>query len=148
VASAIGPGFASHNSLNKSARGLCRVKAQSSSFAPQVERCEPPLTSRFVIPCCPQLSPGAAELRPQRGPPRLNCRSDYAALLIHSRTRVRYAGPAGTWHDLDLGRPIAAPLEQCAELLGVDLATVGELAAKGGAVPPRRRHQDLEPDAA
>ena len=35
----------------------------------------------------------------------------------------------GTWYDLDVGRPIAAPLEQCAELLGVDLATVGELAA-------------------
>jgi hypothetical protein len=31
---------------------------------------------------------------------------------------------------LDLGRPIAAPLEQCAQLLGVDLATVHELAAK------------------
>jgi hypothetical protein len=36
----------------------------------------------------------------------------------------------GTWHDLDLGRPIAAPLERCSELLGVDLATVRELAAK------------------
>jgi hypothetical protein len=36
----------------------------------------------------------------------------------------------GTWHDLDLGRPIAAPLGRCAELLGVDLATVRELAAK------------------
>ena len=35
----------------------------------------------------------------------------------------------GTWHDADLGRPIAAPLERCAELLGVDLATVCELAA-------------------
>jgi hypothetical protein len=35
----------------------------------------------------------------------------------------------GTWHDLDLGRPIAAPLERCAELLGVDLAVVCELAA-------------------
>jgi hypothetical protein len=35
----------------------------------------------------------------------------------------------GTWHDPDEGRPIAAPLEQCAELLGVDLATVHELAA-------------------
>jgi hypothetical protein len=32
-----------------------------------------------------------------------------------------------TWHNLEVGRPIAAPLEQCAELLGVDLATVGEL---------------------
>jgi hypothetical protein len=35
----------------------------------------------------------------------------------------------GNWHDPDLGRPIAAPLERCAELLGVDLATVRELAA-------------------
>jgi len=35
----------------------------------------------------------------------------------------------GTWHDLDVGRPIAAPLERCAELLGVDLATICELAA-------------------
>jgi hypothetical protein len=35
----------------------------------------------------------------------------------------------GTWHDPDLGRPIAAPLQQCAELLGVDLATVREAAA-------------------
>jgi hypothetical protein len=36
----------------------------------------------------------------------------------------------GTWHDADLGRPIAAPLERCAELLGVDLATIREAAAK------------------
>jgi hypothetical protein len=35
----------------------------------------------------------------------------------------------GTWHDPELGRPIAAPLERCAELLGVDLATIRELAA-------------------
>lgn len=35
----------------------------------------------------------------------------------------------GTWHDLYLGRPIAAPLERCAELLGVDLAMVYEVAA-------------------
>jgi hypothetical protein len=35
----------------------------------------------------------------------------------------------GTSHDLNLGRPIAAPLERCAELLGVDLATIHELAA-------------------
>jgi hypothetical protein len=38
--------------------------------------------------------------------------------------------PAATWHDPDLGRPIAAPLERCAELLGVDLATIQEAAAK------------------
>ncbi|HEY5987383.1 MAG TPA: hypothetical protein VIV12_13570 [Streptosporangiaceae bacterium] len=35
-----------------------------------------------------------------------------------------------TWEgrDPDLGRPIAAPLEQCADLLGVDLATIREVA--------------------
>jgi hypothetical protein len=49
-------------------------------------------------------------------------------------------GSVGTWHDPDLGRPIAAPLERCAELLGVDLATVRELAAEVEPVPPRRRH--------
>jgi len=42
----------------------------------------------------------------------------------------------GTWHDPDLGRPIAVPLERCAELLGVDLATIGEAAAN---VEPYRR---------
>jgi hypothetical protein len=34
----------------------------------------------------------------------------------------------GTWHDPDLGRPIAAPLERCAELLGVDLVTIQDAA--------------------
>jgi hypothetical protein len=28
----------------------------------------------------------------------------------------------GTWHDPDLGRPIAAPLERCAELLALNAA--------------------------
>jgi hypothetical protein len=36
----------------------------------------------------------------------------------------------GTWQDPELGRPIAAPLEQCAQLLGVDLATVRKLATR------------------
>jgi hypothetical protein len=40
------------------------------------------------------------------------------------------SAPVGTWQDPDLSRPIAAPLERCAELLGVDLATVREVAAK------------------
>jgi hypothetical protein len=42
----------------------------------------------------------------------------------------------GTWHDPDVGRPIAAPLERCTELLGVDLATIQEAAAN---VEPYRR---------
>ena len=33
-------------------------------------------------------------------------------------------------HDPTLTRPIAAPLERCAELLGVDLASLSEAAAK------------------
>ena len=40
-----------------------------------------------------------------------------------------YPAAVGTWHDPEAGRPIAAPLERCAELLGVDLATVCKLAA-------------------
>ena len=35
----------------------------------------------------------------------------------------------GTWHDPALGRPIAAPLQQCAKLFGVDLATIQKAAA-------------------
>jgi hypothetical protein len=35
----------------------------------------------------------------------------------------------GTWHDLDVGRPIAAPLVRCAELLGVDPAAIRGAAA-------------------
>ena len=51
-------------------------------------------------------------------------------MWIGSRTCVRYARSVGTWHDLGLGRPIAAPLERCAELLGVDLARLSEAVAK------------------
>lgn len=35
----------------------------------------------------------------------------------------------GNWHDRELGRPIAVPLARCADLLGVDLPIVRELAA-------------------
>ena len=37
--------------------------------------------------------------------------------------------PAWEAHDPTLTRPIAAPLEQCAELLGVDLDAIREAAA-------------------
>jgi hypothetical protein len=42
-----------------------------------------------------------------------------------------YATAMRAWEarDPDFGRPIAAPLEQCAKLLDVDLATVCEAAA-------------------
>jgi hypothetical protein len=35
----------------------------------------------------------------------------------------------GIWQDPGLGRPIAAPLERCAELLGVDPAAIRAAAA-------------------
>lgn len=38
-----------------------------------------------------------------------------------------YPAAVGTWHD-PVDRPVAAPLERCAELLGVDLATICEAA--------------------
>ena len=99
---------------------------------------KPPLTSMFVVSCCPLLSPRyrrvAAPARPTQAPSG-PVGSGYAALLIYPRTCVRYAGPVGTWHDPDLGRPIAAPLQQCAELLGVDLDTIRELAANGESLP-------------
>jgi hypothetical protein len=43
--------------------------------------------------------------------------------------------------DADFNRPIAAPLERCAELLGVDLATVREFAAS---IEPYRRSDGTE----
>ena len=45
------------------------------------------------------------------------------------RTAVRYPGSVGTWYDPGLGRPIAAPLDRCAVLLGVDLASLRKAAA-------------------
>jgi hypothetical protein len=71
---------------------------------------------------------GSAELPTPARPTQ--ALSDYAAFPIPARTCVRYAGSVETWHDLDVGRPLAAPLEQCAQLLDVDLVTVRELAAK------------------
>jgi hypothetical protein len=60
----------------------------------------------------------------------------------------------GTWHDADPGRPIAAPLERCAELLGVDLATVRKPAgqhralrrAEVGNLPRSTRHHGRVPE--
>jgi hypothetical protein len=41
-----------------------------------------------------------------------------------------HACGGGTWQDPEVGRPIAAPLGQCAALRGVDLATARRLAAR------------------
>ena len=65
--------------------------------------------------------------RGRKTQPRGSCRRWSAASLLEHA--FGYPTAVGTWHEADLGRPIAAPLERCAELLGVDLATVRELAA-------------------
>ncbi len=70
--------------------------------------------------------------------------------MLNLEYAFEYARVVRTWErdDPDLTRPIAAPLDRCAELLGVDLATVRELAAN---VEPNLRadgRQGVEPDAA
>jgi hypothetical protein len=69
----------------------------------------------------PQLPPAKSHLRAGD--------VSHGGLRLDPRTGVRYAAVVGTWHDSDLGRPIAAPLARCAELLDVELATIRGLAA-------------------
>jgi len=88
---------------------------------------KPLLTSSPAVLCCPQVPPSCGPSAAHPGCER----------------------PRRTKHP-DLGQPIAAPLERCAELLGVDLATIREAAANvepyvradgtricGGSVPRR-----------
>ena len=94
---------------------FCRVKAHSSGFAAQVDRSEPPLTSSFVILCCPLLSPRvrrvAAPARPTQalsGP--LGLRSVPGPL---SNGRLRRSGPPRQDRS---GRPgTARPMQPRAE---------------------------------
>ena len=57
--------------LRQPSSDLCRVEARSRGFASQLNRCERPLASTFVVPCCPLLSiavAGSASPRPRCGP--------------------------------------------------------------------------------
>jgi hypothetical protein len=80
----------------------------------------------------------AAALCPQCAPPAVRSRSVAVPIDLERQfdSLVRW-----DLHDPDLGRPIAAPLERCAELLCVDLATVRELAAD---IEPYRRSDGIE----
>jgi hypothetical protein len=149
VASAIGPGFPSHNALKESAHGLCRVKAHSSGFAAQVNRCERPLTSRFVIPCCPLLSPRfrrvAAPARPTQA---LSCPVGLRRVPDPFSNLCSIA-----WFGGDLARPGRGPADRgtAGAMRGAAWRRPGN-DSRGGrqrrALPPRGRHQDLEPHAA
>jgi hypothetical protein len=100
-------------------------KASPTVKTPQ--RRPPGSSYSAVLYCPPRVRSVAAPARPTHA---VSGPVDYAAFPIHPRTCVRYSGSVGNWHDPDLGRPIAAPLERCAELLGVNLTTVREAAAK------------------
>jgi hypothetical protein len=97
--------------------GLCCVKAHSSGFPAQVHRSDRPLTCSSLsptVPYCPLLSPGSAELRPQRGPQALigpvglrsvaDPRSNLHPRHLHERTagdgkvRRRCGRRAHFWH--------------------------------------------------
>jgi hypothetical protein len=89
--------------------------------------------------CCPaapdhwdhSLNRPAASSLPREGEgAATDPSSRVSSIPIRSPSMCSLACAVGTWQDPDLGRPIAAPLERCAELLGIDLATVRELAAK------------------
>jgi hypothetical protein len=129
--------------------GRRRVKAHSSGFVAQFIAANRPLTSRFAIPSCLLLSPRfrrvAAPARPTQalsGPVGLRSVPDPLSNLCSIR-----------WSSGHLARPGRGP---------ADRSTAG--AVRGAArhrprhrpravcqrraVPPRRRHQDLEPHAA
>ena len=108
------------------------MKAQSRDFDAQVNGCE---TAADLYVCClllsfavpqvpPSCGPSAAHTGCERPHHRATQRSRFSPELVFD-TLFR----VGTWHDPDLGRPIAAPLKRCAELLGVDLATIRAAAA-------------------
>jgi hypothetical protein len=93
----------------------CRADKVRADWAYGHRRCRTYLSRR-----------GISQIRLRSGPSRRGTQDSRFRL----RTCVRYAALVGTWHDPDLGRPLAASLERCAELLGVDLAAIWEAAAK------------------
>jgi hypothetical protein len=128
---------------------FCRVKAQSSGFAAQVNGCKPLLTSIFVVPCCPSLSPRvrrvAAPARPTQalsGPVGLGSVPDSLSNLC-----------SVIWPGGDLARPRLGPADRGAAraVRGAARRRPGHRPQAGRqrrALPPRRRHQHLEPHAA
>jgi len=89
---------------------------QGNPLVPRAARLEGALTG---VDCCPDAACLVSFLCERHEPHR----------AMNFEHLFEYPAAVGTWHDPELGRPIAAPLERCAELLGVDLATVRELAA-------------------
>ena len=98
-------------------------------FASQVNGCEPAadlwgLLSPAVR-CCPQAPPVPGLSAAQTG---VSAHRGVSSIPASDSNSCSIPWFGGDLDDPALGRPIAAPLAQCAELLGVDLATVRELA--------------------
>jgi len=92
---------------------------------------------------------GVGPLSIYRRPPVDTRRLLPRRLHLTSSSNMRSDTPAavGTWHDPDLGRPIAAPLEWCAELLGVDWPPSASWPPTSSRTSARTA-QDLEPNSA
>ena len=134
--------------LTGSTLWFCCVKAQSSSFAPQAKRSEPPLTSRFVVPCCPLAVPQVPlSCGPSATPQALSGSSSYASLPTRFSNLCSIA-----WFGGDLARPGLGSADRGAAgaVRGAARRRPGHCprtGRQGRTVPPRRRHQDLELDA-
>jgi hypothetical protein len=89
--------------------------------------------------------PGAAELPPRRGPPR-PCRTTQASRSMLELVFDMLArwGPGTTWTWAGRSRPRWSSARSCSAWTSSPSGSWRQ----GRALPPRRRHQDLEPDAA
>src|SRR5918994_5859090 len=89
-----------------------------------------PYGGRLLPVCCPAHRGSPSGPQSARSPVYPGGPSAAVGSIPESLSNVSSIGClGGTWHDLDLGRPIAAQLQRCAQLLGVDLATIQEAAA-------------------
>jgi hypothetical protein len=129
--------------------GRRRVKAQSSSFVPQVSRSERTLTSRFAIPYCPLLSPRcrrvAAPARPTQGsarPRRATQRSRSTLELVFDMLARWGPGTTRTWASRSQRRWSDA--RSCSHRPGHRPRT----RRRHRALSSLGRHRGLEPDAA
>jgi hypothetical protein len=88
--------------------GLCRVKAHSSRFACQLIAANRPLTPRFVIPCCPLLSPRFRRVAAPARPALALSGSVVLRSVADSSSNVRSI----TWFGGDLARPGHGPADR------------------------------------
>jgi hypothetical protein len=134
---------------NQAGHGLCRVKAQSRGFAAQVNGCE---TAADLYVCCLLLSLAVPQVPPSCGPSAAHpgCARPVGLRSVPDPLSNLCSVP---WFGGDLARPGLGPADRGAAgaVRGAARRRPGHH-PRGGrqrrALPPRRRHQALEPDAA